>query len=220
MHPIMPQFYPESLLNPTGILDPDSPSPNLAASAHQTGTTIDRPRWLHMRMTWIVPIRGQVSWPGTSEGRILADDKELARSPYAKSKSYTQPIIWTPGLLLGFWKHLVRHRKLNTLGPLAFAFIPATKNGAFPDMIKVWCDSKMAMKVRTLLSVFYVEPPVGIEQSTKEPVPTGANAQEKGGRKSKTKAEELAMTEDKLITPLRRCRLVLLDDTGEPLLIS
>jgi hypothetical protein len=218
----MPQFYPESLLNPTGTLDADSPSPNLSASAYQISTTIDRPHWLHMRMAWVVPIRGQVPWPGTSEGRVLTDDKELAKSPYAKSKSYTQPIMWTPGLLLGFWKHLIRHRKLNTLGPLAFAFIPATKSGAFPDMIKVWCDSKMAMKVRTLLSVFYEEPPMGIEQSqngTKEPMPAGANVREKEGRKSKTK-KELAMTEEKLITPLRRCRLVLLDDTGEPLLIS
>jgi len=71
--------------------------------------------------------------------------------------------------------------------------------------------------------VFYEESPISIEQSqneTKELVPAGANAQEKEGRKSKTKAEGLAMTEDKLITPLRRCRLVLLDDTGEPLLIS
>jgi hypothetical protein len=219
----MPQFYPESLLNPTGTLDLDSPSPNLSASARQISTTIDRSRWLHMRMAWIVPIRGQVPWHGTSEGRILTDDKELAKSPYAKSKSYTQPIMWTPGLLLGFWKHLIRHRKLNTLGPLAFAFIPATRNGAFPDMIKVWCDSTMAMKVRTLLSVFYEGRPMGIEQSqseTKESVPAGANTQEKDGRKPKRRTEEPAMAEDKLITPLRRCRLVLLDDTGEPLLIS
>jgi hypothetical protein len=218
----MPQFYPESLLNPTGTSDPDSPSPNLSVSARQIGTTIDHSHWLHMTVAWIVPIRGRVPWPGTSEGRVLTDDKELVKSPYAKSKSYTQPIMWTPGLLLGFWKHLIRHRKLNTLGPLAFAFIPPTNNGAFPDMIKVWCDSKMAMKVRTLLSVFYEKPPMGIEQGqngTKEPVPAGANAQEKEGRKFKTKTG-LAMTEDILITPLRRCRLALLDDTGEPLLIS
>jgi hypothetical protein len=219
----MPQFYPESLLNPTGTSDPDSPSPNISASARQIGTIIDHSRWFHMRVAWIVPVRGQVPWPGTSEGKVLTNDEELAKSPYAKSKSYTQPIMWTPGLLFGFWKHLIRHRKLNTLGPLAFAFIPATRNGAFPDMIKVWCDSKMAMKVRTLLSVFYEKPPMGTGQSqngTKESVPAGENAQEKEGRKSKTKTEGLAMTEDNLITPLRRCRLVLLDDTGEPLLIS
>jgi hypothetical protein len=90
-------------------------------------------------------------------------------------------------------------------------------------MIKVWCDSKMAMKVRTLLSVFHVEPPGDVKQgqhSAIEQMTTDINAEEKGVRNTRTKTEELTMREDRLIAPLRRCRLVLLDDTGEPLLIS
>jgi len=209
----MPQYYPESLLNPTGVVDSGAAPPNLSPAARQVQTIIYHTRWVHMRMAWIVPVRGQVPWAETSEGRLLVDDNERAKSPFAKSNSYTQPIMWTPSLLQRFWEYLIRHREFNTLGSLAFALMPATKGGMLPDVIKVWCDAKMAMKVRTLLSIFHVEPP---ESPQAGHTATGDN-ESTGSRHSRTKT---FTKPNKLITPLRRCRLVLLDDTGEPLLIS
>lgn len=205
MHPSMPQLCPHSLLNPSGSTIPHSSPPNVSFPAHKVSQMIDPTRWAQMKVAWLVPIRGTVPWPNTSSGWMLTDDAERSKSPFIKSREYTQPIMWTPTLLQGFWKHLIRHQKRNTLGPLAFSIIPA--QGLLPDMIKVRCDATMTMKVRTLLSVFHLQPPAGDTKGLET-------------HTAKSPAEERTLKEDSLITPLRRCRLVLLNDTGEPLLIS
>lgn len=217
----MTQLCPRSLLNPSGNIESSSSLLHSSSPTHQSTETITQATWKHMRVAWIVPIRGKIPWPNASNGWILTDDEERRKSPYITSREYTQPIMWTPSLLRGLWKHLARHQKRNTLGPLAFALVPA--EDGFPDMIKVWCDATMALKVRTLLSVFYMEPP---EDQIKALGEHGFCDRHSSSErilalhKAKTAAEEREMREDALITPLRRCRLMMLDDTGKPLLIS
>ncbi|KAG8836162.1 hypothetical protein FRC18_011748 [Serendipita sp. 400] len=214
-HPSMCHFYPELLpKHEEGGL---SPLPNLPASSSPLKEEIEQ--WKRNRLNWIIPIGGEVPWLDASSGRVLFADVPLGNynAMYPPHHQETT-ITWTPTVLKRFWEFILQHRNGGTLGPLSFAYFPAgaeKDRGLYlPDVIKVRCAAEVALKARMLLATFVIDPvtsnvangnemPDSSENIANNATSTGSNRQDKA-----------------LIAPLRNCRLILMNDNLEALLMT
>ncbi|KAG8802075.1 hypothetical protein FRC16_010448 [Serendipita sp. 398] len=214
-HPSMCHFYPELLpKHEEGGL---SPLPNLPASSSPLKEEIEQ--WKRNRLNWIIPIGGEVPWLDASSGRVLFADVPLGNynAMYPPHHQETT-ITWTPTVLKRFWEFILQHRNDGTLGPLSFAYFPAgaeKDRGLYlPDVIKVRCAAEVALKARMLLATFVIDPatnnvangnemPDSSENIANNATSTGSNRQDKA-----------------LIAPLRNCRLILMNDNLEALLMA
>ncbi|CAE6371279.1 unnamed protein product [Rhizoctonia solani] len=160
------------------------------------------------RAAWIIPVRGRAPWEGCS-GAIVS------LRPIKDRKK--RIIVWTPAALRSFWTQIAGFRDTKRVGSLSMSFeaapgkpseleapkkaseLKATRSFEF---IKLYHDSRVSLKLRTILQVleFADEDRYGVDAD----VPR--------------EEETWAMTTRRLLGA--STRLALLDGTGHIVLIS
>ena len=165
---------------------------------------------------WVIPIDGVLPWADASSGEMQLDGQCIDYNTLHSTRDQEDKILWNPELLRAFWDFLLSHWDNGTLGPFSFAFALAGWYKAqgldLPDCIMVRCDAEMALRVRTLLTIFFVE------STPSEPHPDdGCDECKKSIR---TVGKGIVIDHRNIVAPLRRPRLVLLADNHTPLLIA
>ncbi|KIJ24280.1 hypothetical protein M422DRAFT_56458 [Sphaerobolus stellatus SS14] len=219
-----PHYYPppdHGLRPPLGIKN---------IPPHRIHKYFPRPERLKVdfaRAGWIIPLRGGPRIDGTSTAEIysqlLSDDIHAYRSEDGRPRH----IYWTTIAVTQFWNFLLKQKEMNTFGPISVAYRcdevkltsklkqVASVNGkgrpdktpkdanksstqSFWEYIKIYHEVKYAMRLRSLLDSFRWEE-VGVHQQNN----TGGTEQNKWRYRV-----------------LKDAILVLVDEKGEPLLLS
>ncbi|CAE6497132.1 unnamed protein product [Rhizoctonia solani] len=160
------------------------------------------------RAAWVIPVRGRAPWEGCS-GAIVS------LRPIKERKK--RIIIWTPASLRSFWMQMAGFRDTKRVGSLSMSFeaVPGKppnlesskqsselKASRSFEFIKLYHDSRVSLKLRTILQVleFADEDRFGID----------ANIPKEGEPETVTMRRLLGAS----------TRLALLDSTGHIVLIS
>ncbi|KAI0781331.1 hypothetical protein BD413DRAFT_608492 [Trametes elegans] len=77
------------------------------------------------RLAWLIPVRGQLPWEGTTPAVLVADSPETVNVP-PQPPNHDLPcpptIVWTRAALRNLWSFLQALRDAGNLGPLSLAF--------------------------------------------------------------------------------------------------
>lgn len=98
---------------------------------------------------WFIP----VTTPPAS-----TDRKHSSAATWDTDAPATTPasLIWTPDRLKALWKALCKLAKDGLLGAVSAECVYEEEVGDEGDHVRVWCDAKVALKVRALMDCFTV----------------------------------------------------------------
>lgn len=172
--------------------------------------------FLRTRPMWVIPVDGILPWADASSGEMRLDETCVDYNILHPVEDQHDKIVWNPELLRGFWDFLLTHRDKGTVGPLSFAYAVAgwyKKEGLdLPDCIMVRCNAEVALRVRSLLSTYYIE----YTPTEVHPDDGCDDCKRSIGATAKGRLLDLR----NVVAPLRRPRLVLLAEDHTPLLMA
>ena len=80
------------------------------------------------RFVWVIPVRGNPPWDGTTSASVLANEPEFdapdstEHLPSAPGTNGCPDILWTHEALVSFWEFLQTVRTIQNHGPLGLSF--------------------------------------------------------------------------------------------------
>jgi len=72
----------------------------------------------YSRCAWVIPVRGQLPWSGSSSAVLLDSPQDPPAPPNTQINEFT----WTTSSVKKFWEFLIGIREARNIGPLGISF--------------------------------------------------------------------------------------------------